>query len=149
MRRTSVVHDIKVLVCQLGSATFIGDNQVVDSRAWVLAVQRELPEFLGNEGNFRYRVYHAELPAPGLGTSVRLRRTNESPWIKVGHVKIISISVAGVLQVGSTSIIDADNRLKLFRQLLKGIVVQAPPAPEAVEAAFRLAPIAARMALED
>jgi len=149
MKRTSVVHDIKVLVCQLGSATFVGDNHVVDPRARVLAVQRELPEFLGDEGNFRYRIFHAELPAPGLETPVRLRRISESPWIRVGHVKILSVSVASVLQVGSTSIIDADNRLKQFRQLLQGIVVQAPPAPEAVEAAFRLAPIAARMAFKD
>jgi spore germination protein PE len=148
-KRTSVVSEFKINSMQFASAGFVGDNLVVDPKTKVIAVQREIPEFLGDEGNFNdYPLFSKPIPQPTLETDVTFNVVNESPWIQVDRLRIIAMSTSAVAQVGSTVLIDGEYRVKQFRQLLDAKVSRFPPRPEDVAKVMALAPIVAELALE-
>lgn len=150
MKRTSVVHNLKVNVAFFASAVFIGDNLVVDPFTRAIAVQREIADFLGDEGDFnRYPLFSRPIPQPGLETDVSLTITNESPWIQVRNLRVLSLSTSAVLQVGSTMIIDAESRTKQFRQMLSAYVPKYPASPAAAAGAFALSPIVGEQAFRE
>jgi spore germination protein PE len=142
MKRTSVVQDMFVSSVQFASTVFVGDNLVVDPRTRAIAVQRERADFLGDEGDFdKYPLFRRPIPQPGLNTTVNLSIVNESPYISVSRVKAVSLSTSAVLQIGSTAIIDAESRIKQFRQLLSADVPKFPAGADAVARAFALSPV--------
>ena len=150
MKRTSIVGNMKVDSMQISSVIFVGDNQVVEPRTKALAVQRQVANFLGDEGDFkRYSIYRRPFPQIPLDTEVTMDIMNESPAIQVDQLRIVAMSTSAVVQIGSTSIIDAESRTKHFRQLLTGHIEKRPTSPYAVAQAFSLAPIVAREAFMD
>lgn len=119
--RTSVVGGLRILSAQLSSIVKIGDSVAVAPRSEVLAVQREVAEFLGNEGSFdAFPIYSQNIPEPLLDEPFSLSVRNDGPAIRVGRVDIIGMSAASVLHIGSCRSIDAVNRTKHIRQLLSG-----------------------------
>jgi len=119
--RTTVVGSIRIISSTLGSIIQAGDSLVVSPRSKVLAVQRQVAEYYGDEGSFdRFRIFRQNIPEPVLDESVSFSATNENPYIEVGAVHIIGISAASVLQFGSNKLVDAESRTKHIRQLLEG-----------------------------
>ncbi|WNQ10008.1 spore germination protein GerPE [Paenibacillus aurantius] len=129
MSRPVFLGFLKVRTVLFSSTVFVGDNRAVIPQTLAIAVLREIPDFLGREGDYRdYPIFG--LPVLRLGAeetdAVPRLPCNQSAPIKVGVVNITSISTSGVVQVGSTRVIDSEYRVKQFRQLLPLPEPQAP-----------------------
>ncbi|RAV22507.1 spore germination protein GerPE [Paenibacillus contaminans] len=119
MSRISVVKQITVNEVGLGSTLFVGDLVEVKPRSKALAIQREVANFYGNEGNLdSYAIFSRPIPIPSIYEDVKMEICSSNPFIKVGTVDILSISSSSLLQVGSNRTIDAETRTKHIRQLL-------------------------------
>lgn len=118
MRRWSVVRDMKVNSVVLSSILQVGDNEIIKPTSKALAVQRELPEFDENEGNFKeFPLFSREIPLPPIDNeAVDVSIDNTSSRIQVGCLNIYGVSSSSVLQVGANKKIQAEARIKHIRQ---------------------------------
>ncbi|MDQ0861303.1 spore germination protein GerPE [Bacillus sp. V2I10] len=119
INRLSIVNKAYVNSVGFSSLFQIGDSVDIVPRVNVYAVQREAEIILGNEGDLRqYSFYSELLPKPLITEKIQTSFYHENPTIKVGAVKVISISSSAVVQFGSTNTISAETRVKHIRQLL-------------------------------
>jgi len=119
--RISITNSIKINSILFSSIFQIGDINILTPRTSVLAVQREVPIFLGNEGNFaKFPLFSRPIPKPKINEPVPMHVINHSPVIKVNRIKINSISASSIVQIGSTNRIDSEARVKHIRQILRG-----------------------------
>jgi spore germination protein PE len=122
MSRVSVIGDIKVLAILFESILQIGDNVSIDSKIRLIAVQREVPAFKGDEMPFeRFRVFQRPIPQLPAAEDLRMWKTDSVPEIVVGRIKVLSISSSGIVQAGSNRFINLESRIKHFRQFLPRI----------------------------
>lgn len=120
LNRTSKVAFLKVQFIGVCSTLQIGDTQELFFREKVLAVQRYLPNYLGNEGSFTQEDFQIfRQPAPRLlpETGVYSAFHHENPVIRVSAIKVQSISSSSTVHIGSTGRIDNDTRVKHIRNL--------------------------------
>ncbi|WP_275980323.1 spore germination protein GerPE [Halalkalibacter alkaliphilus] len=120
LKRTSIVHNIKVINVGLSSIFEIGDSLSISPRSKAWALQRQFELFYGNEGHFRDPVFTRPLPKPDFDEHVCFVRYNESPTIKVNNIFVTAAAASSVLHIGSTQLIDSESRVKHIRQLLHG-----------------------------
>ncbi|MCH1625825.1 spore germination protein GerPE [Ferdinandcohnia quinoae] len=119
MNRLSVVDFIYVNSIAFSSILEIGDSKKITPVSTALAVQREVPLFFTNEGNFSaYSIFSQELPKVTITENMNMNICNQNPIIKVNSIKVTGLSSSSVMQVGSTEIINAEARLKHIRKLL-------------------------------
>lgn len=84
-----------------------------------LAVQREVPLFFTNEGDFsQFPIFSRDLPKVEVTESINMRIFNQNPIIKVNSIRIDGVSSAGVMQIGSTETIHTESKVKHIRKLL-------------------------------
>lgn len=116
--RTSVVGGVRIISSQISSIVQFGDSLGLAAVSNVLAVQKETANFLGNEGDNwdEYPIYNRELPVVSPDGQVQMNRRNRCPEIQVGAISIYGLSAAAVLQIGSTRLIDLENRTFHIRQ---------------------------------
>lgn len=118
--RISRVGNLKVITQSFSSISQFGDSVAIIPRSYVLAIQRERPQYAGSEGNLAqfplFRQPMAKVPVQPAEAGLVIDNIN--PSIDVGCVDIIGLSASAVLHVGSTVRIDAENRTKHIRQLL-------------------------------
>jgi len=118
MKRLSIVQLVHNGAVTIGSVFQIGDSKNVTTRSKVLALQRQYELFFENEGELRYPVFTRPIPRLPIDNQlVRINKLNESPIISVHNVRLLSVSTAAVLHIGSTSTVDAEARVKHIRQL--------------------------------
>ncbi|MFD2613147.1 spore germination protein GerPE [Paenibacillus gansuensis] len=130
MVRTSEVTGIDVDSIAISSTLFIGDMLEFKPKSNVLAVQRQVAEFWGEEGDLEaFPIFRRPIPQPVIYEPLELTIHHSVPVIKVGFVKVFGISTSALVQVGSTAHINLENRTKHIRQL----VTSAPPAQTSVE----------------
>lgn len=119
MSRISIVQDVKLRSMLFSSMVQVGDNVAIDAGADILAVQRELPIFRGDEGDMRQiPIFSQQLTVPIIDEQVDVKRINTSGRIEVGSVDILGLSVASVLQIGSNRSVTCFCRTKHIRQLI-------------------------------
>ncbi|WP_235918122.1 spore germination protein GerPE [Paenibacillus lutrae] len=105
------------------SAVFqIGDNQGIYTRYRALALQREVPNFIEEEGTFEaYPVFIEPFPdirfPPGA-----TKTTSQAGAIQVGSVKVLGVSASSVMQIGGSGPVRMESRIKHIRQI-------RPPGP--------------------
>lgn len=118
--RISVVDDVNIKAL-VSSSTFIaGDTGILKPRARIMAVQRVYPFFYGDEGNFEeYPLYSKPIPHLPNKEKVQMTVRNESPIIKVNHIKVLGVSASSIVQIGTNWRIDSEARVKHFRQLYR------------------------------
>lgn len=116
--RTSIVGGVRILSAQISSIVLFGDSCGLAAVSKVLAVQQETANFQGNEGDDmdRYPIYSRELPVVSPDGEVQMARRSLCPEIRVGAVSIYGISASATLQIGSTKLIDLENRTFHIRQ---------------------------------
>lgn len=120
IKRTSIVNSTRVNSVSSSSVFQIGDSVQITPMSWILAVQRQLQLFYGNEGNFAaYPIFTREHPRPVVTETVTVNRYNASSFIKVENINITAVSASSVYHIGSTSLIDAATRIKHIRQIQK------------------------------
>ncbi|MEC1261611.1 spore germination protein GerPE [Bacillus swezeyi] len=120
MIRTSKVKFLKVHSIGITSTLQIGDAEELVLKGKILAVQRYLSLFFGNEGSLNqedFQLYRQPIPQLLPETGVSSAFFNEIPAIRVRAVKVTGISTSSVVQVGSTRRIISDSRVKHIRKL--------------------------------
>ncbi len=116
--RTSVVGGVRIISSQISSIVQFGDSLGMAAASRVLAVQQETANFQGSEGEdwSGYPFYNREFPVVTPGGEVTMNRRDVCREIRVGAVSIYGLSAAAVLQIGSTKLIDLENRTYHIRQ---------------------------------
>ncbi len=118
LNRLSIVDKAYVDSIGISSIFQIGDSIDIVPKVKVYAVQREADVFYGNEGDLKqYSLYEELLPKPLITENIQTSFFHENPTIRVGAVKVTSISSSSVVQFGSTNTISAEARVKNIRQL--------------------------------
>ncbi|WP_240417619.1 spore germination protein GerPE [Paenibacillus periandrae] len=119
MSRWSVVRQMKINNISLASILQIGDNESIKSSTKALAVQRQVPTFLENEGNLdAYQLFSRVIPIPEVYEEVDMKVDNICDSIQVNCIRVLAISASSVLQIGSNSQIENETRVKHFRQFV-------------------------------
>lgn len=119
MNRLSVVDFIKVNSLSFSGILEIGDSKKITPYTQALAVQREVPLFFTNEGDFSaYPIFSRELPSVTIEEAVSMDTYHQNPTIKVGSIRVIGVSSAAVMHIGSTGTIRAQSKVKHIRKLL-------------------------------
>lgn len=119
MERISVVDLIYVNSLSFSSILEIGDSKKITPVTKALAVQREVPVFFTNEGDFsQFPIFSRELPKVKVTETVNMNIVNQNPIIKVDSIKVDGVSSAAVMQVGSTETIHTESKVKHIRKLL-------------------------------
>lgn len=119
--RISAVGELRIISTQLSSIVQLGDSVGLSAQSQVLAVQRSVSNFNGNEGDLRpFRIFSQPIPQPVLDESFSFETVNEAAEIQVGAIVIYGMSASAVLQIGSNREMVAENRTKHIRQLRSG-----------------------------
>jgi spore germination protein PE len=117
--RTSVVPHAFVNSLSFSSIFEIGDSHKINTNSVAIAVQREYPLFIENEADFKnYRIFSEIIPTPVIDERVYSTFIHENPLIKVNSISVTGASNSSVIQIGSSTTIKAEARVKHIRQLL-------------------------------
>jgi len=120
-RRTSVVDTLRLDALAAASSLVVGDLERFDARSRALAVQRQVPVFLENEGDLRaFPLFSRPIPLPGPEPEERVRLTsaNVSPCISAGNIRVLSAVASSLVQVGSVTRVELESRVKHIRQFV-------------------------------
>ena len=116
MVRLSIVDQIHFEVVTSSSSLQIGDSQTINLISRALAVQKEVSEFDGTEGDLQpFYLFRQEIPKPVISETIQLNRIERVPIIKIGALRVISAAASSLVHIGSTQSIDAESRIKHFR----------------------------------
>lgn len=117
--RFSCVKNLYVNSLLSSSILSIGDTSVINPETKVLAIQREVPIFYENEGDFSaYPLFSQPIEQPIVKESVEMIIINKSPKIQVENINITGVSSSSIVHIGTTECIKNESRIKNFRQLL-------------------------------
>ncbi|MCR9037631.1 spore germination protein GerPE [Bacillus sp. L381] len=121
LKRISRLRSAKVNSVGIGSVFQAGDTNEINMKVKVLADQRTLAVYRDDEGSFNRKEYPifqqpAVMPLPETG--VQSAFCHENPSIRVRNVKVQGVSSASVVQIGSSSVVLGDSRLKHIRQIV-------------------------------
>jgi len=119
MIRTALVGNVLVRSLLIASAVHVGEIGGLFPDSRIFAVQREVPVYLGNEGNLEpFTIFRQPFARIQSKERIYPEIHNEIPVIRVRMVDIYGISTSSVLQIGNVGIMDASSRTKHIRQLL-------------------------------
>jgi spore germination protein PE len=120
MIRSSSVGQIKINDVSLASVIQIGDNESIKPTSKALAIQREIADFRGNEGDFNdFPLFSRVIPIPEVYEEVHMFVENTYDKIEVGRIRVSAFSSSAVLQIGSNRRIESEARIKHIRQFIK------------------------------
>jgi len=120
MTRTALVAQLRIITIEDGSILQVGDTVQTVPVSNVLAVQRELPRYAGNEGALSaFPVFAQEIPAVIVKEAVSLSIRNDDPYIRVPFIEITGVSTSGIVHLGNTGTIAAQVRTKHIRQMTR------------------------------
>lgn len=119
MARLSSVGNIILTAVSDGSIIQFGNNKIIRPRIKVLAVQREVPYFMGDEGTFSTPFFSRPIPLPQQAEPVLMTADHLGSVIKVNNIRILGVAAASVMQVGTNSCIDSETRLKHYRHFIR------------------------------
>lgn len=119
--RWSIVRDIHVHSIGQASIVQIGDNEIIEPKMKVLAVQRAIPYFWGEEGSFNYPLFEREIPLMKIYEDLQMTLDNQDSSIQVGCVKVSALAGSSVFQVGKNEKIISEARIKNFRQYVTNL----------------------------
>ncbi|MFE6797839.1 spore germination protein GerPE [Paenibacillus chitinolyticus] len=115
-RRLVWLTQAKVFSVSSAAVFQIGDNGGIHTRFRALALQREIPVYLGDEGSFEaYPIFarpHPEVQFPPEAE----KTTRNLGTIQVGPVKVLGVSASSVMQVGGSGPVSLQSRIKHIRQ---------------------------------
>ncbi|MFS0840541.1 spore germination protein GerPE [Paenibacillus sp. 1P03SA] len=115
-RRLVWLAQAKVLSVSSASVFQVGDNGGIHSRFRALALQREIPVYLDEEGAFEaYSLFARPYPEVRFPPEAVKTTCNLGP-IRVGPVKVLGVSASSVMQVGGSGPVSLQARIKHIRQ---------------------------------
>lgn len=130
MSRLIQLDVIKITNVGNGSSSICGDTGTIKADTNALAVQRELPYFLHEEGDYAdYKIFSQPIPRLDTDSQVNLDIDNFASSIYIANIKILAVSSASTFQIGCNDSIELISKTKAIRQF----VTDAPgPTPYGV-----------------
>ncbi|WP_438421574.1 spore germination protein GerPE [Bacillus siamensis] len=120
LKRISRLRNAKINSVGIGSVFQAGDSNEINMKVKVLADQRSVAVYRDDEGSFNtkeYQIFRQPAVMPLPETGVQSAFSHENPSIRVRNLKVQGVSSASVVQIGSTSVVLGDSRLKHIRQI--------------------------------
>lgn len=123
--RTAQVGAICVISAASGAAVQFGDRGETNAKLSALAVQRAEDHTSAGDVYFEsYPLFNRQLPELtdplyDTGKLLRYNRTNGSPCILVGYIRIIAAGSASSIQIGNSMRVTSESRIKHIRQYPK------------------------------
>ncbi|NEW08017.1 spore germination protein GerPE [Paenibacillus sp. SYP-B3998] len=119
MARLSIVSTVYVNDVGSSSTLHIGDHVSTTLQSRAFAVQREVPLYYDNEGNFdEYPFYIRPFPIPQPPEPVAMSVDNWGSFIRVGGIRILGVASSSLIQIGSNCNTRSETRIKDFRQFV-------------------------------
>ncbi|MCZ8518843.1 MULTISPECIES: spore germination protein GerPE [Paenibacillus] len=119
--RTSVIGTMRIIDVGYASAVFAGDVVDFSPVSLALAVQREIPNYYGNEGKFEsFPLFVVPIALPSAQQPVEMTVTQSCGQIRVDRIRVTAVSSSSMVQAGSNRSVRAESRVKHIRQLLQG-----------------------------
>ncbi|GED70652.1 hypothetical protein BRE01_43540 [Brevibacillus reuszeri] len=120
MKRTSHVQCYSSISFDTSSVLQIGDSQELDTRSYVLAVQREQAIFYENEFLFQdYFVFCEPIEIPIITEPIEIQTFHENAGIYVNKVRVDFAAASSVIHIGSNDSISLETRVKNIRHVMK------------------------------
>lgn len=120
MRHISVVHQPTVITLGLASVIQVGDTNQIDLKNRTIAVHREIPYFLAQEGSWEaYNIFvDDEITIPTRVNEVNMHVINQNPFLEVNCVVIESMLNSSCFHIGSVDYVFANSRILQIRQFV-------------------------------
>ena len=107
MKRHVLVDNVYIINISNSSACICGESGHIDAYTRALAIQRQVPVFFEDEGNYEdYPIFSRSIPAWQLPSEVDLDVIHDHKTIHVGCLDVIATASASVVQVGSIDTIE-------------------------------------------
>lgn len=135
MKRHSHVDNMYIINISNSSVFVCGESGHIDADTRALAVQRQVPVFFEDEGQYEdYSIFSRSIPTWPPYSDVKLNIIQDYKKIHVGCVDIIATASASVVQVGPNDTMDLESRVKAIRHFItdapeylkdyKGVIVK-------------------------
>ena len=119
MSRLIQVEVIKITNVSSGSTSICGDTGTIMADTNALAVQRELPYFLHEEGNYAdYKIFSQPISRLDTDLQVSLDADNLASSIYIGNINLLAVSSASIFQIGCNDSIELMSKTKAIRQFV-------------------------------
>ncbi|MBH5318099.1 spore germination protein GerPE [Paenibacillus sp. GSMTC-2017] len=120
--RTSEVGIVSIINASSSTTIQFGDRGETNGKLQALAIQRATDHTTSGNVYFEsYRIFNR--PRPELidpvydaGDAIYVNRTNRSPAILVGCIRVIAIGASSSLHIGNSKRVIEDSRIKHIRQ---------------------------------
>ena len=130
-QRISKVKSLTTTHIIFSSTLQIGDCSFIDGTSYAMAVHRNSELLLERENQFSdYPIFSLPTTFPILNEPIQIHFENPCPFIEVGHIRIIGMTISGITGIGNVGHIRMQSRLKNIRDLLpqigksSGIILQ-------------------------
>ncbi|WP_194542110.1 spore germination protein GerPE [Paenibacillus sp. JZ16] len=121
MKRHSHVDHMYIINISDSSACICGESGHIDANTRALAVQRQVPVFFEDEGDYEdYSIFSRSIPTWSPQSDVELNIIQDHKKIHVGCIDIIATASASVVQVGPNDTMDLESRVKAIRHFITG-----------------------------
>ncbi|MBX4149260.1 spore germination protein GerPE [Paenibacillus lautus] len=121
MKRHSHVDHMYIINISDSSACICGESGHIDANTRALAVQRQVPVFFEDEGDYEdYSIFSRSIPTWPPQSDVELNIIQDHKKIHVGCIDIIATASASVVHVGPNDTMDLESRVKAIRHFITG-----------------------------
>lgn len=118
--RKTAVGELSVVSMENTCVVEIGDSEQLSPLSRALAVQRERAIYRVDEFNLEdYSLFRRPVDHPAATETILIRRNRQQPDIRVGSIRMIALSSASVVQLGSGRNLHAEARVKHIRHLFR------------------------------
>ncbi|KEK24862.1 spore germination protein GerPE [Bacillus gaemokensis] len=120
LRHISVVNKTSIISMGISGVFQIGDANQMELKSRALAVHREIPFYLNDEGRLdAFEIFTDEyITIPTRSTNVKLNIINECPFIEVNDVTLRTLLNSGCFQIGSVDYAFNNSRIMQIRQYI-------------------------------
>ncbi|PGB81088.1 spore gernimation protein GerPE [Bacillus wiedmannii] len=120
LHHVSVVQNVSIISLGISAVFQVGDANQVELKSRALAVHREIPCYIKDEGRLdAFEIFTDEhITIPKRTTDVKLNIVNECPFIEVNNVELRTLLNSGCFQIGNVDYVFNNSRIIQIRQYI-------------------------------
>ncbi|MGM1472434.1 spore germination protein GerPE [Bacillus cereus group sp. BceL301] len=120
LHHVSIVQNVSIVSLGIAAVFQVGDANQMELKSRVLAVHREFPCYIKDEGRLdAFEIFTDEyITIPKRTTDVKLNIINECPFIEVNNVELRTLLNSGGFQIGNVDYVFNNSRIMQIRQYI-------------------------------
>ncbi|HDX9614351.1 TPA: spore germination protein GerPE [Bacillus toyonensis] len=120
LHHVSIVQNVSIISLGITAVFQVGDANQMELKSRALAVHREIPCYIREEGRFdAFEIFTDEhITIPKRTTDVKLNIVNECPFIEVNNVEVRTLLNSGCFQIGNVDYAFNNSRIMQIRQYI-------------------------------